>query len=451
MLLNSACVVIGTGNPFTVDLGGDEGSGGGSVSCSFPDAAFEGGSGTALDPYLICNAYHFSNIQYNLSASFLLINNIDFQSASIVPITGDFSGMLDGSGFTLKNATLSPAASVSDDWGLFAHINGGTIQNLTLDNIVVSSSSAIGYTGSLAGHMEGAGSLMNIHVIHGYVHAVGTSSISAATGGVVGCSQSVTGVIDSISFDGVVEGLTNTGGIIGFNNGATLTNMSSFGTISGRNQVGGVVGFGFGGTQTYQNLQNYSNISCTGSYCAGILGRGNSSSTIVAYSKNFGNISADIGTALSVGGLIGSLAGGTLDQSFSSANVSGYSGVGGAVGSSSGSISNSYAHGTINGDSSVGGLVGSSTSAITNSYTDAIVSGTGTDIGPFIGASSLSGTDYTTDYWVEGRGGFVSASDGWRANMTPEANMATQATFVGWDFTSIWGISAGFPVLRVTP
>ena len=125
--------------------------------------------------------------------------------------------------------------------------------------------------------------------------------------------------------------------------------------------------------------------------------------------------------------------------------------MGGAVGSSSGSISNSYAHGTINGDSSVGGLVGSSTSAITNSYTDAIVSGTGTDIGPFIGASSLSGTDYTTDYWVEGRGGFVSASDGWRANMTPEANMATQATFVGWDFTSIWGISAGFPVLRVTP
>ncbi|MBB5706976.1 hypothetical protein FHR21_002338 [Sphingopyxis panaciterrulae] len=60
-----------------------------------------------------------------------------------------------------------------------------------------------------------------------------------------------------------------------------------------------------------------------------------------------------------VGGLVGYQQLGSIDQSYSTSNVSGRGFVGGLIGfSSHGSIAQSYAAGSVSGDGSVGGLVG---------------------------------------------------------------------------------------------
>lgn len=111
---------------------------------------------------------------------------------------------------------------------------------------------------------------------------------------------------------------------------------------------------------------------------------------------------------------------GTVEDSFSLANISGESNtVGDLVGSNSGSILDSYAAGVASGDSStVGGLVAAGQGTVTNSYYNSDNS------------SSQGGTPLSS------------------------AQMKGQTSFVNWDFTNTWGISssvnAGFPYLRPT-
>ena len=180
------------------------------------------------------------------------------------------------------------------------------------------------------------------------------------------------------------------------------------------------------------------------------------------------------GGANGTGGLVGSNSG-TITESYFSGNVSDGYYVGGLVGylHVSGIIDRCYSEGSaING--SAGGLVGLQETGthIEDSYSTASVSGIGYAAGGFLGicrgnvnncysTGNVSGADH--------RGGFVGvAQDGvsctncyWdietseqttSARGTPKttAEMKQQATFINWDFDTVWDIVEGstYPYLR---
>jgi hypothetical protein len=137
------------------------------------------------------------------------------------------------------------------------------------------------------------------------------------------------------------------GGLVGDDNGGSITESYSTGTVNGVAEVGGLVGDNGG--------------SITLSYSTGtVTGSGG------------------------VGGLVGSN-GGSITLSYSTGTVTGSGGVGGLVGGNGGSIIESYSTGTVNGDNEVGGLVGGNGGSITESYSMGTVSGDGGHIGGLVG------------------------------------------------------------------
>ncbi|UGV41697.1 fibronectin type III domain-containing protein [Methanococcoides orientis] len=184
--------------------------------------------------------------------------------------------------------------------------------------------------------------------------------------------------------------------------------------ITGVDYVGGLVGWNDGSV-----IQSHSNGNITGfDYVGGLVGV-NLGSVDQSYST--GDVSGDY----DVGGLLGYNDFETVSNSYSTCNVTGISIIGGLVGECwDGEILNSYSAGYVTGSDSVGGLVGYDMFELisTNSYWDTQTSGQST---------SPVGTGKTT------------------------AEMKTQSTFVGWDFSSIWSmddsINSGYPYLLQLP
>jgi hypothetical protein len=151
-----------------------------------------------------------------------------------------------------------------------------------------------------------------------------------------------------------------------------------------------------------------------------------------------------------VGGLVGHNAG-TITTSYSlgivGATASGVNtaGVGGLVGTNaSGSINNCFSQATVQGTSSVGGLVGLNQAPVTNSFSAGAVAGTGTNIGGLIGQNTGA---VSSAYWDTNTSG-QAASAGGTGQTT--AALRNQATFAGWDFTTIWTspTSISYPGIR---
>lgn len=127
-------------------------------------------------------------------------------------------------------------------------------------------------------------------------------------------------------------------------------------------------------------------------------------------------------------------------------SVSGADYVGGLVGWNQGSVSNTYAmNQVLSSGVYVGGLVGWNGGTISNSYSTGQVSGI-SEFGGLVGYSS-NGT-VLNSYWDTQASG-QSTSAGGTGKTT--AQLYQQATFVGWNFTTIWWINNtyGYPQLRV--
>ncbi len=146
------------------------------------------------------------------------------------------------------------------------------------------------------------------------------------------------GTVQNLTVDGTVSGSWSVGGVVGYNNGGTVTGctFSVSGTVSGRMYVGGVVGRNSG---TYGSVTNcYNTGEVTGSTSGGVVG----------YNQS-----------------------GTVENCYNTGTVSGSDYVGGVVGSNSGSVTNCYNTGSGNsvGGNSVGGVVGYNSSAsVANCY-----------------------------------------------------------------------------------
>jgi hypothetical protein len=269
------------------------------------------------------------------------------------------------------------------------------------------------------------------------------------------------------SFDG--QGHTISGLTISYSSNSTA-NVGLFGTIAGSAQLsnigltnvsikaempGGYVGALSGGVEgaAISNCYVTGSVASSGSVpgpstaIGGLVGFLDIGSIDQSYST--ASVSTSSGTWSGVGGLVGfNNVSGTVSKSFSTGiiNNTGYSfyGVGGFVGQNYGGITDSYSASTVNGGSSnygIGGFVGSNTGGgIDQAYATGAVSGSATNgVGGFLGSSFYNGV-ITNAYWDVNTTGQSSSAGGTGVSPSPPAPLKGVIP-MGFDPT-VWGISA---------
>jgi hypothetical protein len=230
-------------------------------------------------------------------------------------------------------------------------------------------------------------------------------------------------------------------GLVGFNQGGTITNCYSKVNITGREVSGLVVE-----TRSGSITNCYSTGSVTGLFVGGLVASNMGGQITNSYST------ASVSGNAWAGGLV-VVNCGTISNCYSTSSVSGGEYVGGLVGWNyvNGKINSSYSTGSVSGESYVGGLVGSNfgfgndKSKITNCYSTGSVSGD-EYVGGLVGGNSGS---VSASFWDTQTSGQLTSEGG-----TPKttAEMKTKSTFTnaGWDFVNIWDICEGtnYPKLR---
>jgi hypothetical protein len=363
-------------------------------------------------------------LEVNGESNYVLRRNLDLSdvtpSDSAAYITNTFTGTFDGGGYTISGL-IKP---------LFDEIGGdgisSEISNLTL---IADESTGVSGRGILANDTYIGIEIVNVHGVGdvdggvsvdvgGLVGTLGTGEISESSftgdvtgtntvGGLVGLAF---GDITDSTFSGSVTGERYVGGIAGGTGAPAISNSSASGSVTGlaggEGNIGGLVG---GGSATITD--SHADVTVTGATgnanIGGLLGYGDLSVTI-SNSYSTGSVTGDV----KVGGLVGTLAGGHIEESYSTGDVFGRTNgsIGGLVGyadSGSGTgtfrgivnngsvistlIESSYATGDVtqiasgNDGGGVGGLVGGLHSGtILNSYSTGDVRGD-TTVGGLVG------------------------------------------------------------------
>ncbi len=261
-----------------------------------------------------------------------------------------FSGSLNGNGYEIRNLYIN--RSEENLVGLFGYISTeGLVSNLKIVNADVE---GLDYVGILAGI------------------AYGTIEDSSTTGSVFG-DDDVGGMIGShLGFDTItnsyseatVVGDSRVGGLVGRNHGNIYDSYAT-GDVSGNSEVGGLVGES---SANPESTGIYTQIEILNSYATG---------DVFARDFDFENLDyyqLDDEYYESFGGLVGTINGTLIEDSYATGDVIGYEDIGGLVGTSglfeyynsemeetafiASIIRDSYATGNVHGTETVGGLVG---------------------------------------------------------------------------------------------
>ena len=135
-----------------------------------------------------------------------LDTDIDLTGKNWTPIGTSFSnkytGTFDGGGHTIKGLTVT---TYDQFVGLFGSIgNAGTVKNVMMEDVQITSNRSSGFAGGVAGYSEGT--------------------------------------IENCSVSGSVSGTVYVGGVVGAQIGGSITGCSSSATVKGTVDVGGVAG-----------------------------------------------------------------------------------------------------------------------------------------------------------------------------------------------------------------
>ncbi len=257
---------------------------------------------------------------------------------------------------------------------------------------------------------------------NGNNHVIKNLYINQPDDSYVGFFGSLRGTVENLGLEDVdITGRAGVGALAGnIYSFKTITKCYSTGSVNGNSSnIGGLIG-----NASRNSIEDsYSTCNVSGaSTVGGLIGYAYDARVNQSYSTGIVE-----GDETRVGGLIGFARMETsLNDCFSTADVSGSDVVGGLVGQASGdtydrvSINRSYAAGYVDSNGSdVGGLFGDYTNtSISNNYFDAMTTGQ-----------------------TDGRGD--------RAPKTT-TEMMQQSTFNNWNFTNIWGIneSTSYPYLQ---
>ena len=251
-------------------------------------AKYEGGAGTAGEPYLIKTAEQMNEIGTNpgdWNKHFMLIADVNMSdiAGTDYNIIENFTGIFDGNDCTISNFSLT--STREENTGLFGSV-GGEIKNLGLLNPDIFAQGR--NVGSLTGYVN-EGSITNCY----------------AKGAVVSSGNYV-------------------GGLVGLNTG-NVTKCGSTGSVSGDVCVGGLVGQIDDG----KVMTCYSRASVSGNRnVGGLVGKTGDEASEVTHCYATGSVEGDT----YVGGLVGQVERGNAYKSYSTGSVSGSQYVGGLVG-----------------------------------------------------------------------------------------------------------------------
>lgn len=404
--------------------------------------SYAAGSGTGLNPWIICTPQHFNSIRNtgNVRRFLKLGDNIDFSpyvANDFPPLEQDagadnwFVSDVDGDGYALANYSFE-APPGSSEIGFFAEVRDiGEIKNLGAVNFNIKGRHSVG---ALIGHCASSSRTLRNIWVAGTVTGDGSN-----IGGVVGDSRcpmiDIFGRVNVSSTASQSDWGRNVGGLAGYksSSAASLTftgTVTSPGTVPGsdRCNVGGLFGAWDGPGQDLENPRVYNaTVACTAAasvtrhYTGGLFGH-------VSY-VNIKNpyFSGTVTGNENTGGIAGQILGNTADPY--NASVENPTVVGtvtsnrGSVGSMLGRLDyarlvNAHYAGTIvSAQGSAGGLVGNASRAeslILNSSFNGTVSSIGADniggiagllcgrivdsfsLGSVIGRSNLGGLIGTT-------------------------------------------------------
>lgn len=262
------------------------------------------GYGTPESPYLLLNADQLNVMRQNLSAHYILMDDIDLNASvawnlgtgwepvgtSVAPFTGTF----DGNGHTISGLSIS--RPTTDFQGLFGYTSGAVIRRVKFDDVhILGKTNCGGVTGYAAsGRLDEInlqGTILAFSASGGIVGVILDGSLQRAwadvdmksysdyAGGLVGYITSTgipSGVVSNSGSTGAIDGNYNIGGVVGMVAWGYVLNSYSHAAVKGTYQVGGLVG-----TVGWSNPGYISRCFATGtvtlnsggSYSGGLVGR----------------------------------------------------------------------------------------------------------------------------------------------------------------------------------
>lgn len=393
---------------------------------------FCGGTGTADDPYQICDSGSLQLMQLHLDAHYALTGDIDGSEMeswnsgkgfSPIAKSGFFTGTLNGNGYTIDRFFISRPAELRI--AMIANAKGGVtrIENLNLTNVNVGTAPATNAAANTAAILAFADDATNALT---FDHITVKGTINGGNGDGIGSILGTTNAeythITNSRFEGSISGNSGVGSIVGIANGwnscsdCIFHSNSATGTVTGTDTLGGLVGYGYG---------------------------------LKVFDSSFrGTVT---GSQDNIGGLVGgSTGGGSIRFSFFDGTVTGRNLVGGLAGFIERPTYDSYALGSVSGNSDVGGLIGNAFAEHLpiRSYALNTVSGA-TNTGGLVGSTTfgvLSGQysywDVTTSGQIRGIGDNATQEVVGQYEKKSLAELQNQATFTSWLFDFLWTFAA---------
>ena len=218
-----------------------------SAAVQSDEKAFGGGSGTETDPYQIGTVRQLQAMKDNLSAHYVLVNDIAAADAAtwdggkgFTPV-GDpahpFEGTFDGRGHTIDDLRIDRFGQITTHIGLFG-ITGekALIRNVHVRKAFVKGCDCVG---ALVGVNQGT-------ISHCYVS--GEVYGSGTFGGLVGGNNKgrIEHCAAAVNVGPVWVG-NHLGGLVGSHNGGEISDCFATGTVTGQENPGGLVGVNNGG------------------------------------------------------------------------------------------------------------------------------------------------------------------------------------------------------------
>ncbi|MDG5767778.1 T9SS type A sorting domain-containing protein [Balneolales bacterium ANBcel1] len=406
-------------------------------------AQFEGGNGEMEDPFQVATLEQLQEVAGHPDQHFIQIADIDASAtaewndgAGFEPIGDDtipFTGNYNGNGYEIDGLYINRPGEYYT--GLFGYIKDASISNIGLiENAIVGQTGGADtvsvegqYIGGLIGYNEGG------TVTDSY--ATGNVSVEGQyVGGLVGYNYY--GNVTGSHATGEVSGNWFTGGLIGENGGGTVIDSYATGDVNGSWFTAGLIGsigseFAPGGTVTDSYATG--DVSGTGNTIGGLIGRNGGGVVTGSHAK--GNV---IGTGNNAGGLIGWNASGDVTGSHAEGNVIGTGdNVGGLIGwNAYGNVTESFGIGVVNGRNRIGGFIGDNLGGlIQDSYALGTVDGD-EEVGGLVGANRNDG-EITISFsagTVSGNtdvGGFAGYNGGTIENCYWDTNSGEQEQGIG--------------------
>jgi len=206
-----------------------------------------------------------------------------------------FTGKFDGFGHIISGLTINLAGGNNRGYGLFGATNNAVLQNVGLLNVAITGGSN-GATGALAGEIRGSTAVRNSYVDGGSVSTT-TQVIGGLIGVVNAAGASVSYSHANVSVSAALgggSGQASAGGLVGINNGAISYSYAK------------------GSVSTPTGIPN-------GKEVGGLVGRQNNGS--ISYSFATGAVSGNN----TLGGLLGTMAGGMVTNSYWDKDATGQS------------------------------------------------------------------------------------------------------------------------------